>query len=109
MQACADIGVHIMKVVLKRDHVHMFLSIPIKLSLFDVILRFKCCSSRRNRWRPSFALALSGQVIPSLVIVFDSALANHIQLTRQHLGGSYISVANAHHYACKVAKVPPSL
>ncbi len=33
IQTCEDLGVHIVKGVLARDHVHMFLSIPPKLSL----------------------------------------------------------------------------
>jgi len=40
-------GVHIVKGVLARDPVHMFLSIPPKLSLPDVMRRIKGRSSRR--------------------------------------------------------------
>jgi REP element-mobilizing transposase RayT len=40
-------GVHIVRGVLARDHVHMFLSIPPKLSLSDVMHRIKGRSSRR--------------------------------------------------------------
>jgi putative transposase len=47
MQACAEMGVHIVKGVLGRDHVHMFLSIPPKLSLSHVMQRIKGRSSRR--------------------------------------------------------------
>jgi hypothetical protein len=35
-QTCDEMGVHIVRGVLARDHVHMFLSIPPKLSLSDV-------------------------------------------------------------------------
>jgi len=41
MQTCAEMGVHIVKGVLGRDHVHMFLSIPPKLSLSNVMQRIK--------------------------------------------------------------------
>ena len=44
---CTEIAVHIMKSVLARDHVHMLLSIPPKLSLSDVMQRSKGRSSRR--------------------------------------------------------------
>ena len=47
IQTCEELGVHIVKGVLARDHVHMFLSIPPKLSLSDVMQRIKCRSSRR--------------------------------------------------------------
>ena len=47
MQICNEMGVHIVKAVLARDHVHMFLSIPPKLSLSDVMQRIKGRSSRR--------------------------------------------------------------
>ena len=32
-QACAAMGVHIMKGVLARDHVHMFISVPPQIAL----------------------------------------------------------------------------
>jgi Transposase and inactivated derivatives len=44
---CEELGVHIVKGVVARDHVHMFLSIPPKLSLSDVMQRIKGRSSRR--------------------------------------------------------------
>jgi putative transposase len=44
---CEELGGHIVKGVLARDHVHMFLSIPPKLSLSDVMQRIKGRSSRR--------------------------------------------------------------
>ena len=47
IQTCDELGVHIVKGVLARDHVHMFLSIPPKLSLSDVMQRIKGRSSRR--------------------------------------------------------------
>ena len=47
IQTCEELGVHIVKGVLARDHVHMFLSIPPKLSLPDVMQRIKGRSSCR--------------------------------------------------------------
>jgi putative transposase len=46
-QTCDETGVHIVRGVLARGHVHMFLSIPPKLSLSDVMQRIKGRSSRR--------------------------------------------------------------
>jgi putative transposase len=47
IQTCEELGVHIVKGVLARDHVRMFLSIPPKLSLCDVMQRIKGRSSSR--------------------------------------------------------------
>ena len=47
IQTCAEMGVHVVKGVLCRDHVHMFLSIPPELSLSDVMQRINGRSSRR--------------------------------------------------------------
>jgi putative transposase len=41
MQTCAELWGHVVKGVLAHDHVHMFLSIPPKLSLPDVMPRIK--------------------------------------------------------------------
>jgi len=46
-QTCDELGVHIVRGVPARAHVHMFLSIPPKLSLPDVMQRIKGRSSRR--------------------------------------------------------------
>src|SRR5210317_1592347 len=46
-QTCSEMGVHIVKGVLARDHVHMFLSIPPQLALSTVMQRIKGRSSRR--------------------------------------------------------------
>ena len=40
-QTCNELGVMIVKGVLARDHVHMFLSVPPKYSISDVIRRLK--------------------------------------------------------------------
>ena len=46
-KTCDDVGVQTVKRVLARDHVHLFLPIPLELSLFGVIQDFKGRSSRR--------------------------------------------------------------
>ena len=46
-QTCDEMGIHIVKGVLARDHVHIFLLIPPKLSLSEVMQRIKGRSPRR--------------------------------------------------------------
>jgi len=46
-QTCDETGGHIVRGMPARDHVRMFLSIPPKLSLYDVMQRIKGRSSRR--------------------------------------------------------------
>ena len=46
-QTCDEMGVHIVRGVLAQDHIHMFLSIPPKLALSNVMQRIKGRSSRR--------------------------------------------------------------
>ncbi len=48
-QACAEMGVHIVKGVLARDHVHMFISVPPHVALSRVMQRIKGRSSRRGQ------------------------------------------------------------
>lgn len=45
-QTCTEMGTHIVRSVLGRDHGYMFLSIPPKFSLSDVMQRIKGRSSR---------------------------------------------------------------
>ena len=46
-QTCDELGVEIIKGVLSTDHVHMFIAVPPKHSLSDVMRRVKGRSSRR--------------------------------------------------------------
>ena len=46
-QTCDELDVHIVRGVLAQDHIHMFVSIPPKLSLAQVVQRIKGRSSRR--------------------------------------------------------------
>lgn len=46
-QTCEELGVHIVKGVLARDHVHMYISVPPQLALSVVMQRIKGRSSRR--------------------------------------------------------------
>ncbi|MGB0903109.1 IS200/IS605 family transposase [Halocynthiibacter sp.] len=46
-QTCAELDVQIIKGVLARDHVHMFINVPPKLALSTAMQRVKGRSSRR--------------------------------------------------------------
>lgn len=46
-RTCEEMGVYIVRGCLARNHVHMFLSIPPRLPLSDVMQRIKGRSSRR--------------------------------------------------------------
>ena len=46
-RSCDEMGVHVVRGVLARDHVHMFLSVPPKLSLSVVMQRIRVRSPRR--------------------------------------------------------------
>ena len=46
-QACAEMGVRIVKGVLDRDHIHMFISVPPQIALSKVMQQIKGRSSRR--------------------------------------------------------------
>ena len=46
-QTCDELGVHILKGVLARDHIHMYISVPPQLALSVVMQRIKGRSSRR--------------------------------------------------------------
>ena len=46
-QVCAELGVTIVKGVLSRDHVHMFVAVPPQLSISELMRRVKGRSSRK--------------------------------------------------------------
>jgi putative transposase len=46
-QVCAELGVTIVRGVLSRDHVHMFVSVPPQLAVSELMRRVKGRSSRR--------------------------------------------------------------
>ncbi len=46
-QVCAELGVTIVKGVLSRDHVHMFVSLPPQLAVSEFMRRVKGRSSRK--------------------------------------------------------------
>ena len=46
-QVCAENGVEIVRGVLSSDHVHMFVSVPPKLAISDLVRKMKGRSSRK--------------------------------------------------------------
>ena len=84
-QACGELGVMIVKGVLAQDHVHMFLSVPPKYSISDVMRRLKGRSSRRLQqefpalkkrywgrhfWARGYFCTTSGNVTDELVLQY---------------------------------------
>ena len=46
-QVCAENGVDIIRGVLSSDHIHMFVSVPPKLAISDLVRKMKGRSSRK--------------------------------------------------------------
>lgn len=46
-QVCAENGVEIVRGVLSSDHVHMFVSVPLKLAISDIVRKMEDWSSHR--------------------------------------------------------------
>ncbi|WP_127903375.1 IS200/IS605 family transposase [Solirhodobacter olei] len=91
-QACAEMGVHIVKGVLARDHVHMFLSVPPNRSISDVMRTIKGRSSHkvqrefpeirrrywgRRFWARGYFSTTSGNVT-------DDIILQYLELHGQH-------------------------
>ena len=84
-QTCAELGVEIVDGVLAKDHVHMFLSVPPKHSISDVMRRIKGRSSRRLQqefpalkkrywgrhfWARGYFCSTSGNITDELVLQY---------------------------------------
>ncbi len=84
-QCCAEMGVHIVKGVLARDHVHMFLSVPPQIALSKVMQRIKGRSSHRIQmefpelrkrywgrrfWARGYFSTTSGNVTDDIIIQY---------------------------------------
>ncbi len=91
-QACAELGIEIIKGVLSKDHVHMFIAVPPQHALSDVMRRIRGRSSRRIQqefpaikkrywgrhfWARGHFSATSGSITEDLVI---QNLANHVNV-----------------------------
>jgi len=88
-QTCAELGVEIIKGVLSKDHVHMFISVPPQHALSDVMRRIKGRSSRRIQqeftaikkrywgrhfWARGYFSATTGNITEDMVLQY---LDNH--------------------------------
>ena len=84
-QTCSELGVEIVEGVLAKDHVHMFLSVPPKHSISDVMQRIKGRSSRRLQqefpvlkkrywgrhfWARGYFCSTSGNITDELVLQY---------------------------------------
>ena len=84
-QTCSELGVEIVDGVLAKDHVHMFLSVPPKYSISDVMRRIKGRSSRRLQqefpalkkrywgrhfWARGYFCSTSGNITDELVLQY---------------------------------------
>ena len=84
-QTCAELGVEIVDGVLAKDHVHMFLCVPPKHSISDVMRRIKGRSSRRLQqefpvlkkrywgrhfWARGYFCSTSGNITDELVLQY---------------------------------------
>ena len=89
-QVCAELGIEIIKGVLSKDHIHMFIVVPPQHALSDVMRRIKGRSSRRIQqefpeikkrywgchfWARGYFSATSGSITEDLVLQY---LANHV-------------------------------
>ncbi|MBL4556731.1 MAG: IS200/IS605 family transposase [Rhodobacteraceae bacterium] len=86
-QSCDELGVTIVKGVLARDHVHMFLSVPPKHAISDVMRCIKGRSSRRLQqefpelkrrywgrhfWARGYFCSTSGNITDDIVLQYLS-------------------------------------
>ena len=87
-QVCAENGVDIIQGVLSRDHVHMFVSLPPKLSVSDFMRKAKGRSSRkiqmefpelkkrywgRHFWGRGYFSTTSGQITDEVILQYLQA------------------------------------
>ena len=90
-QVCAKNGVEIIGGVLSADHVHMFVSVPPKLAISDLMRKMKGCSSHkvqrefpilkkrywgRRFWGRGYFSTANGAITEEVVLQY---LEKHIQ------------------------------
>ena len=84
-QVCAENGVEIIKGVLSQDHVHLFVSVPPKLSVSDFMRKAKGRSSRKIQmefpelkkrywgrpfWGRGYFSTTSGQITDDIILQY---------------------------------------
>ncbi|MBL4870597.1 MAG: IS200/IS605 family transposase [Robiginitomaculum sp.] len=87
-QVCNENGVDIIKGVISKDHVHMFVSVPPKLSISDFMRKAKGRSSRkiqmefpelkkrywgRHFWGRGYFSTTSGQITDDIILQYLEA------------------------------------
>ena len=77
-QVCAQNGVEIIRGVLSSDHVHMFVSLPPKLAISDLMRLMKGRWHRKNRW----ALLREFRCVPYRVMCWDQLRSSHLKERR---------------------------
>ncbi|PHR59756.1 MAG: IS200/IS605 family transposase [Robiginitomaculum sp.] len=95
-QICKTIGVRVIKGVLSCNHVHMFVEIPPKLSVSDVMRRIKGATSRklqiefpilrtrywgRRFWARGYFCTTSGNVTNEIILQY---IQNHLEKPTDH-------------------------
>ncbi len=89
-QSCAEMGVEIVRGVLSTDHVHMFVKVPPKMSISEVMMRIKGRSSfkiqqefpdlrkrywGRHFWARGYFSTTSGNVTNAVI---EQYIAGHV-------------------------------
>ena len=90
-QVCEELGVNIIKGALSSDHVHMFLEVPPRLSLSDVMRRIKGHSSHKIQrefsglrerywgqrfWARGYFSTTSGVITNEIILQYIESHAN---------------------------------
>ena len=105
-QVCGENGVKLISGVLSSDHVHMFVSIPPKLAVSDLMRKMKGRSSQKVQrdfpelgkrywgrlfWGRGYFSTTTGNITDNVVLQY---LANHIKKPTDASLGHYVTVAN---------------
>ena len=92
-QTCNELGIEIIKGVLSKDHVHMFIAVPPQHSISDVMRRIKGRSSRkiqqefpairkrywgRHFWQRGYFSTTAGNITQDIILQY---LHEHIEPT----------------------------
>ena len=90
-QICDQLGVEIIKGVLSKDHVHMFVDIPPHVAVSDFVRRVKGCTSRkiqqefpdlrkrywgRRFWQRGYFCTTSGNITDDMI---EAYLEHHFE------------------------------
>jgi putative transposase len=89
-QVCAENGVDIIHGVLSSDHVHMFVSVPPKLAISDLMRLMKGRSSHKvQREFPALKKALLGSTLLGARVLLNHQRCHHRGRLTSVLGEAY--------------------